>query len=425
MKDTGTKKDYALKVYDEKKTNVGFGSLVEIDILFRFCSPYLLSGIKFYPSTSVDIKPAVLLPLKNGTASDLLTKPLITKRKFLRDIALGIQHLHSQNVVHGDLKLVNFLHFQDLRGELAGCLADFNLCVFVDDIRQQFQTKKLYYTYTHRAPEAHATPHHISGASDIWALGICFVELLSGHDFYKDVFRGFETEGYLRQIQRLMGNPNLARGWLNTLLPKQPEIIELILSMLQIKPEDRLTINQVVKLINIDPVPSEEKFTIIHVVNPERVLTRTDASIKTLITAFDSWCSDITDGLKYFFLGLDILIRASYFICDSDEFVKACYVMALNYYDGPVAFDSQHHIIDTIIYTIIDKFDGKIYRDNIYTVCENSNQMRICLDFKNWSQYLETDLKEYVRQLPPILGEPISKQVTIKEFFASFSEIKV
>ncbi|KAJ7721142.1 kinase-like domain-containing protein, partial [Mycena metata] len=48
--------------------------------------------------------------------------------KFLYEIALGLQYLHSHDIVHGDLRGANIL----INDDWSACLADFGLSVFAN-----------------------------------------------------------------------------------------------------------------------------------------------------------------------------------------------------------------------------------------------------------------------------------------------------
>lgn len=111
----------------------------------------------------------------NGTLVNFLTNsrsPAVWK--LLHQTALGLQHLHLQGIIHFDLKGNNILVNQN--GD--AMLSDFGLSFRVDESRPRVPNL----TPRWRAPECVIADNHRepSFASDIWALGMCIVEAVTG-----------------------------------------------------------------------------------------------------------------------------------------------------------------------------------------------------------------------------------------------------
>jgi len=151
-------------------------------IVLEFCS----GGELF------DVIPSINTPLN-----------LDTMRRWMRDVALGIQFCHSKSICHLDLSLENVL--VDDKQNLKIC--DFGMakqgfeCCFADYI-----PGKLRY----RAPEVQKNIVFDGAAADVWSLGsIFFIMLTGGHPYdepnpLKDVrFRYLMTKGKLGLLKIL------------------------------------------------------------------------------------------------------------------------------------------------------------------------------------------------------------------------------
>ena len=101
------------------------------------------------------------------------------KLKFCLDISLGLEMIHSCEMVHGDLKLVNILVFEEGDSKLTAKISDFGctLTDFNDNVSQRYRGTARY-----RAPELSDRPSLgllDSQRCDVFALGLCFWEILN------------------------------------------------------------------------------------------------------------------------------------------------------------------------------------------------------------------------------------------------------
>jgi serine/threonine protein kinase len=96
-----------------------------------------------------------------------------TMKKFSHDILLGLEYIHRQGIIHGDLKLPNMLcNEQD--GETTVKICDFGLShiaedgvVFITDVSG---------TFGHIAPEVKSNTY-ITSAIDMWCFGLILYEM--------------------------------------------------------------------------------------------------------------------------------------------------------------------------------------------------------------------------------------------------------
>lgn len=122
--------------------------------------------------------------MSNGTAPQFLKQnPSANIDKLLFEIAQGIEYLHSQSVVHGDIKGGNILIDEQWHPKLA----DFGLTVFADATRQ-FTTDQGG-TLRWMAPELLRPLGNFKRtfSSDIYAYGCVCVELHSGRVPFPDI----------------------------------------------------------------------------------------------------------------------------------------------------------------------------------------------------------------------------------------------
>ncbi|KAJ6466796.1 kinase-like domain-containing protein [Mycena sanguinolenta] len=109
-------------------------------------------------------------------------KPNDTKRfSLILDVALGLQYLHKQKVVHGDLKGLNILVTPSHRA----CIADFGVSSIADNITVRFTHSTVTTragTARYQAPELFRpeNPTKIHYGSDVYAFACVCYEILTG-----------------------------------------------------------------------------------------------------------------------------------------------------------------------------------------------------------------------------------------------------
>ncbi|GAX78317.1 hypothetical protein CEUSTIGMA_g5759.t1 [Chlamydomonas eustigma] len=103
------------------------------------------------------------------------------------DIARGMAHLHSSNILHSDLKALNVLlqsSSEDPRGVTAK-IADFGLSVKMNQLETHV-SNMFHGTLSHMAPEILMDGQQ-SNAADVYAFGITLWELYTGKQVYKGI----------------------------------------------------------------------------------------------------------------------------------------------------------------------------------------------------------------------------------------------
>ncbi|KAJ7682057.1 kinase-like domain-containing protein [Mycena polygramma] len=136
---------------------------------------------------------------KNGTALDYvqIADDRIDYFRLIKGVALGVQVLHSMNVVHGDLKATNIV-IDDSGNPL---IADFGLSRIVEDITgiPFSQSRGVSECYRWFAPEVCVGEGVLSLRSDVYAYGMTVLELFTHrvpYDYIKHT-----SEVVIRSVQ--------------------------------------------------------------------------------------------------------------------------------------------------------------------------------------------------------------------------------
>ena len=153
------------------------------------------------------------------------TKTLADRLRLIRDIALAVEHAHSQLVLHRDLKPSNVLVTAD--GQIK--LLDFGIAGVLDNSADEPMTKLTQLTGRGLTLE-YASPEQITGeatvaASDVYSLGVLLFHLCTGN-------RPFAASSTRAALEYAMVNtdPPLASASIATKMPGpfSPELVDQI-----------------------------------------------------------------------------------------------------------------------------------------------------------------------------------------------------
>lgn len=153
--------------------------------------------------------------------------PASRAAEYLREMAEVVDFAHSQGVLHRDLKPSNILI--DARGRVR--ITDFGLAKKVANNSDLTITGQVLGTPSYMSPEQSLAQHHKVGpASDIYALGAIFYELITG----RPPFRSETPTETMRQVQQ---DEPVRPHLLNPKLPRDLETI--CLKCLEKEPQQR------------------------------------------------------------------------------------------------------------------------------------------------------------------------------------------
>ncbi|GBN25450.1 Serine/threonine-protein kinase PLK2 [Araneus ventricosus] len=155
----------------------------------------------------------------------ILTEPEV--RYFMLQLAEGVQHTHSQGIIHRDLKLGNML----LSEEMEVKIGDFGLATHVTNLDKCGKKFTVCGTPNYIAPEVLNMQGH-SFSADVWAMGCIMYAMLVGQP-------PFETSTLNETYYRITTNKY------NIPSSVSEPARHLIVKMLQLKPSDRPSLDEI------------------------------------------------------------------------------------------------------------------------------------------------------------------------------------
>eukprot|EP00658_Telonema_sp_P-2_P005144 TRINITY_DN11935_c0_g1_i3.p1 TRINITY_DN11935_c0_g1~~TRINITY_DN11935_c0_g1_i3.p1 ORF type:complete len:429 (-),score=98.29 TRINITY_DN11935_c0_g1_i3:414-1700(-) len=177
-------------------------------------------------------------------------------RSFMYQLCRAMDHMHRNGIFHRDIKPENIL----IKDEMLK-LADFGSCRGIYS-KQPFT--EYISTRWYRAPECLLTDGYYSYKMDIWGLGCVFFEIMSLYP----LFPGTNELDQVAKIHQIMGTPSKElldhfqkkSSHINFDFPCQegtgldkmlahvpPDCIDLLLKLLEYKPDDRLSARQALR----------------------------------------------------------------------------------------------------------------------------------------------------------------------------------
>ena len=228
-KDTGV--IYAMKCLSKfflnKKKMLKY-AISEIKIMKQLNHSFIL-GLSFAIQTASNLY-LILEYCEGGDLENVLDKrkiPELEAKFYIAEIILGLEYLHSLDIIYRDLKPANIL--LDSRGHIR--LADFGLAKTFDEAEDSVST--LLGSPAYISPEI-ICHERLSKAADIYSLGVVMHELLTGKIPFIEL-----------QIDRLFQNIKNGKFFISETLGKDAK--DLIKKLLNRKPEKRPKFDEIKK----------------------------------------------------------------------------------------------------------------------------------------------------------------------------------
>lgn len=231
--------NYAIKDVVERSRKFEYGydpNLIrENDILLRNLHPNVINAVEIIPEDKVI---HIVMPYADGSLHDVihainknLMRPLSfrTILEIIGQLMCGLAYLHSNGIVHMDIKPENILIIDNVFK-----LTDFGLSLFC--IKNTCKAGSIGGTPHYMPPEAiYNKDKFISSKTDIWAMGIIIYKLCIGKDPY-NVIRKYDP------IYFANNSSLYSTGY--------PEIDTIVQMCTRLVPENRASATDILALID-------------------------------------------------------------------------------------------------------------------------------------------------------------------------------
>ncbi|XP_065078823.1 calcium/calmodulin-dependent protein kinase kinase 1 [Ochlerotatus camptorhynchus] len=240
----------------------------EIAVLKKLDHPNVVKLVEVLDDPLEDSLYLVFELVQHGEILSIPTDcPLSEERAWtvIRDVILGVEYLHYQRIIHGDLKPANLLMSDS--GSVK--VADLGVCNEFLGEDAAMNNGSTAGTPAFRAPETLLPGQHVYNgkAADIWALGATLYSIVHGNV----PFIAISVPGVYENIK----NDPLQFPPTSTI---SPELKDLIETMLDKDPQLRITLPQIkehcwVTKFGRYPLPSEEENCRLVQINDEDMTT--------------------------------------------------------------------------------------------------------------------------------------------------------
>ena len=210
------------------------GNIIKIEDFFLYKSHFYITTEKV-DTASLDIK-------------DIAAQPLDKKLLILKVLANNMCQLSEQHIVHGDLKPENILVKRTVHGFFTAKIIDFDSSFFANEIIED--SEDINGDMVYLAPETFKCmieeQDHVDEKVDIFALGILFHQYMTGE------LPAFDHTAYDYMYEAALDGEAYT---ISESLP--PYMQEMIKCMLREDPEERISIQEVLKILNMGEMPKK------------------------------------------------------------------------------------------------------------------------------------------------------------------------
>jgi len=246
----------AIKIITNKSDN-GIKSLRELDIMSKLVHPNIMHSSGIVVGITSEITVGIIMELATTDLQRFMTESTFTlpqRLKILYDVLSGTHFIHQSGYLHLDLKPMNVL----LIGEgnnMVGKITDFGISLLTDQSGTKYFPLELV-TITHRAPEVLEGQRTYSIATDVWSLGIIFLEVLSVGKRIYDKFDKSHIKAVNNKYLSSLTIDNTLNAYLIE-MDSEPKraAIDIIKQMLRFDSKARPSLESIMKSSLFDTVP--------------------------------------------------------------------------------------------------------------------------------------------------------------------------
>lgn len=434
---------YAFKHMEYPYYNlVGFDNLLEIDILSRVHHPNIIHAVKIISSVDCDISGlSIVMPLAERTLHDIIYKGnFSTKEKIsmLYKIISGVHFLHSNNILHLDIKDTNIV----IQGKTP-YIIDFGLSIKTNDPTILIPSVDIKVSLDYRPPEVLLGNRMYGSATDIWSLGMVALILFSEKHPVHSIIKLSENndqkiaEGVIKLFLDQRTIPTLFKNINNTY---RDQAIDLVSSMLQINPDDRTTTLELL----YHPLFDHFKEYIEGSNDIPPISFDYSDNHRDIIKLIVHWSLEKYPNFnaELLFLAIDIFNRvSSYYKEDTVEKrmnVGVCSLyMAIKLLDNGRFMTLPEYIsyvnalvpdanVDTVLEIekeVIHYLDSILLVNNLYNQCENGNELQLCAHHvilsNDVTTYARVNIAKWKEVMKSMIGEDtiLPKNISISKLF--------
>jgi serine/threonine protein kinase len=409
---TGTRGPVALKMIctgDRDYESTGICEAVEIDILSRFKHPCLLSAEEVITPVSCpdfDDEIGLILPVMKSFPGDspqiLSSISFARKLRWCFDVACGIEFLHGQDIIHGDVKPNNFLFNQDYSRAV---VADFGLSLHCVNGVYTFPSPTIRGTSMFISPEFLSSfeagdrevkevgfgTSRVTTAADVWAFGVSIPILFLGWragSIFKDV------DDMMKKLHLLSTTKKREDLFSNLLSDFSSEkefegLIDLIALTLSPDPRMRITMQEVLEHPLFSNYKIEEGLVRTLRIRDKLPMYSTEyvhymtrflwnRKISTLFLAVDLFyqCKEIWNR------GVQLIVLACILLAESLIYSKATEVKHIKKVWEEIKGTEMKNVdldeIPDIEAMILLHLHGTLYRRFLYHQCQTIEELRWC-----------------------------------------------
>ena len=330
-----------------KKINPADLNLIEIDILSRVKSPYLLRSIGEIDDNISEEFEGIKLELKEDNLRNLNVRDITSGQtiRIIMSLIYGLECLHKSGFLHLDLKPLNCL-YDYKNGIYTGYLSDFGFSLRCEDpymgiIRKQRAGSLKYYPYEFLES---SREYVFNDKSDVWSLGVTILSFLG-----MDYNMSFKIENTTEEKTKIVKNfwdknspQKLIHEQVNSsdLTEKDKiDLIELLTNMLKKDRSERISSKDFKKLRFYNNNTFDNTC---YVSKPKEILYIPYSSYNVLrgINQLNSYFERVVPDCKIevYFLSIEIFIRIMAItpmqISNQtlESHIQKSFLSALNYY---------------------------------------------------------------------------------------------